>query len=127
MSAPDGTLCTKTHEYVIPEGNNVYRIGITDHAVHQLGDIVFVELPDLDSTFEKGEVFGTVESVKAASELYMPAGGKVIELNETLLKEPELINNDTFGAGWFIKVALNDVADLAEALEYDEYIEDIEE
>ena len=127
MSAPNGTLCTKTHEYLIPEGNNVYRVGITDHAVHQLGDIVFVELPDLDSTFEKGEAFGTVESVKAASELYMPASGKIVELNETLLKEPELINNDTFATGWFVKIEISNVDDLSDTLEYDEYMEDVEE
>lgn len=120
-------LCTKSHEYIIQEGN-IAKIGITDFAVEQLGDIVFVELPEVDTTFEKGEVFGTVESVKAASELYLPVGGKIIEINEKVQIDPEIINNDCFGEGWLVKVVDFKAEDLLEdAVYYDEYKDYLEQ
>ena len=119
-------LCTKSHEYLIKEGKSL-KIGVTDFAVEQLGDVVFIELPEIDSTFKKGDIFGTIESVKAASELYIPVGGTVIEINEKVIEKPELINNDCFGEGWLIKVKDFNEAEVEEAMTYDEYKEFIEE
>ena len=84
--------------------DGVYEVGITDYAIEQLGDIVFVELPDSDSEFSKGEVFATIESVKAASEIYMPISGTVTEVNEDLVSSPELLNEDPYEKGWLIKI-----------------------
>lgn len=125
-SIPNDILCTKSHEYFLPEGDTA-KIGITDFAVEQLGDVVFIELPEIGSTFSKGEVFGTIESVKAASELYMPVGGKIVEINERLTTEPELINEDTYGNGWLIKINEYDSTELSEAMGYKEYKEYLEE
>lgn len=125
LEIPEGILITKSHEYIISE-NNVAKIGITDHAVEQLGDIVFVELPEVGSTFSKGDVFGTIESVKAASELYMPVSGKVIEVNENLSIEPELVNNDCYGKGWLIKISSYNKNESHDAMNYKEYKEYLE-
>lgn len=113
-------LCAKSHEYVQVDGNTA-KIGITDYAVQQLGDIVFVELPEVGAAFSKGEIFGTIESVKAASELYMPVGGKVVEVNEELTTSPEFINEDSFGKGWIIKIEEFDSEDLTGLMNQDEY------
>ena len=113
-------LCTKTHEYIVQEGN-VLKLGITDFAVEQLGDIVFAELPEIGTIFKKDEIFGTIESVKTASDLYLPMSGKIIEINEKIQKEPELINNDCFGEGWLIKIVDFNKADFEDAMSYDEY------
>ena len=127
MGAPEGILCTKTHEYVY-EKDGGYSIGITDYAVEQLGDIVFVELPEVGTELEKKEVFATIESVKAASEVYMPVSGKIVEINERLLNEPELINSDCYEEGWLIKVEPTSLeSDLEDAMEYEDYISDVEE
>jgi glycine cleavage system H protein len=88
------------------------RIGISDYAQDQLGDIVFVELPDVGSTFNKGDEFGTVESVKAVSELYMPISGEITTINETLTDQPELVNTDPYGGGWMIEVKASDPAEM---------------
>jgi len=119
-------LCTKSHEYFIKEGKSL-KMGVTDFAVEQLGDVVFIELPEVDSSFKKGDIFGTIESVKAASELYIPVGGTVIEINEKVIEKPELINTDCFGEGWLIKVKDFNEAEVEEAMTYDEYKEFIEE
>jgi glycine cleavage system H protein len=119
-------LCTKSHEYLVKE-NNLLKIGVTDFAVEQLGDVVFIELPEIDSKFQKGDIFGTIESVKAASELYMPVGGTVVEINEKVVEQPELINNDCFGEGWLIKVKEFKESEIQEAMPYDEYKEFLEE
>lgn len=123
---PANVLCTKTHEYIIEE-NGVAKIGITDFAVEQLGDIVFVELPDVGSELSKTEPFGTIESVKAASEIYMPVSGKIVEINETVITQPELINDDCYNQGWLIKVEGYDKEELSEAMALDEYREFTEE
>lgn len=91
-----------SHEWARQEGEVIVS-GITDHAQDSLSDVVYVELPEVGSSFSKGEVFGVVESVKAASDLYMPMSGEIIEVNETLADEPELINSDPYGTGWMIK------------------------
>lgn len=126
MNAPEGILCTKTHEYVLHEGD-ICTTGITDYAVEQLGDIVFVELPEVGAVFEKGESFGAIESVKAASEVYMPVSGEIIEINEVLLEKPELVNEDCYAEGWLIKIKASSLdEDLLDALEYEDYRAEVE-
>ena len=119
-------LCTRSHEYLIKEGD-VLKIGITDYAVEQLGDIVFVELPEVGTTFEKGEIFGTIESVKAASEMYLPVSGKIVEVNEKTQEDPEIINNDCYEEGWLVKVADYSSEDLDDTMYYDEYKDYLEQ
>lgn len=126
MSVKDGILCSKSHEYVYEENGN-YCIGLTDYAVEQLGDIVFVELPEVGSEYTKGEIFGTIESVKAASEIYMPINGKVLEINEALIEKPELLNEEEFTKVWLIKVATDTFnEDNKDLLDYDTYKEEVE-
>ena len=121
----DSILCSRTHEWVAQD-NDVYVIGISDLAVERLGDIVFVELPEVDCEFAKGEIFATIESVKAANELYMPIGGKVVEVNESLINAPELINEDVWQNGWLIKVASETfLEDSLGLLEYEDYAEEM--
>ena len=126
MGRPDNILCSKTHEFVW-ENDGKYVIGLTDFAVEQLGDIVFVELPEVGTTLSKGDILGTVESVKAASEIYMPISGTVTEVNESLVSSPELLNEDPYETGWLIKIesetAQKDSGDLAD---YNDYIEEVE-
>ena len=125
-NAPEGILCSKTHEWALEDGNNII-IGLTDYAIEQLGDIVFVELPEVGSEFVKNEVFATIESVKAAEEIYMPIGGKVIEINEELINSPELNNEDVWEKGWLIKIESSTYQeDSLGLLEYEDYKEDVE-
>jgi glycine cleavage system H protein len=93
----------ESHEWARREGDLIVS-GITDHAQDSLSDVVYVELPEVGSTLNKGEVFGVVESVKAASDLYMPVSGEIVEINEALVDTPETINTDPYGAGWMIKI-----------------------
>ena len=95
----------KSHEWLKVDGDTA-TVGITDYAQHALGDIVFVELPDVGSSFEAGSAFGVVESVKAASDIYLPVGGEVVEINEALLDTPETVNTDPYGDGWLVKIKL---------------------
>ena len=123
--APEGILCSKTHEWVLEEGNSVV-VGLTDYAVEQLGDIVFVELPEVGAEFGKDEVFATIESVKAASEIYMPVSGKVVEVNEALLNAPETINESVYENGWLIKIEpSNFQEESSELMEYEDYQEEV--
>ena len=117
---PEGILCSKTHECVYKDGDE-YIIGITGFAVEQLGDIVFVELPEVGSTFEQGEIFGTLESVKAASEIYAPVGFTVKAINEELIDKPELLNQDPYKDGWLIRAEITDVSEMDTLMEYDDY------
>lgn len=122
----ESMLCTKTHEYVL-EHDNKYEIGITDYAIEQLGDIVFIELPEVDSEFSKNEVFATIESVKAASEIYMPISGKVVEINEEVVNSPELLNDEHYSDKWLIKIESNaDQVEFADLLDYSDYKEEVE-
>ena len=119
-------LCSKSHEYVYDENGN-YVIGLTDYAIDQLGDIVFVELPEVGSTYAKGDIFGTIESVKAASEIYMPIAGEVVEINEQLIEKPELLNENAFDEMWLIKVSSNSFnEDSKDLIEYSTYKEEVE-
>jgi len=104
---PKDLLYTEDHEYLRPAGEpGVVYIGVTDYAQGELGDIVFVELPKAGATFSRHDVFGTIEAVKAVSELFAPVGGEVLEVNSRLDAEPALVNNDPYGDGWMIKVRL---------------------
>lgn len=107
LNFPDDLRYAEDHEWARSEGDKV-RIGISDYAQDQLGDIVFVELPEAGATFAKGEEFGTVESVKAVSELYMPVGGKILAINPALEDAPELVNNEPYTGGWMIEVKPDD-------------------
>ena len=125
MSTPEGILCTKTHEWIL-DGSDSATIGLTDWAVEQLGDVVFVELPEIGVKFSKDEVFATIESVKAASEIYMPVGGEIVEVNEELINSPELINEDSW-ANWLVKIKPTDFqADSTGLMEYNDYREEVQ-
>ncbi|MEH1936252.1 glycine cleavage system protein GcvH [Nostoc sp.] len=109
-----------SHEYVRLDGE-IATIGITEFAVHELGDIVFLELPEIGDALTRGENFGTIESVKAVEELNSPVTGTVIERNEALINSPEQVSEDPYGEGWFLKVRVNDSAEVEDALTADEY------
>ena len=126
MTVIDNMLCSKSHEYVYEDNNNYY-IGLTDYAIEQLGDIVFVELPEVGQHYAKGEIFGTIESVKAASEIYMPIRGIVTEINEQLIEKPELLNEQPFEEMWLIKVTSDSYEeDNKDLLDYATYKEEVE-
>ncbi len=112
---------TKTHEWVRDNGDGTVTIGITEHAQELLGDVVFVELPEVETTLTEEENCGVIESVKAASDMYAPLAGEVTEVNEELDAEPELINSAPFGEGWIFSMKLNDMADLDNLLSADDY------
>ena len=115
----DGLYYSESHEYVKVEGDFGF-IGITDYAQHELGNVVYVDMPEVDDEVEAGEVFGAVESVKAASDLISPVSGKVVEINEALEDEPELVNQDAF-ENWIIKVELSDKSELDNLLSAADY------
>jgi len=119
---PDDVRYAEDHEWARPESEKV-RVGIDDYAQDQLGDIVFVELPQVGDTLEKDEVFGTVESVKAVSELYMPIGGEILAVNTALEEFPELLNSDPYDDGWMIDVIPSDPDDWDALMTKDAYIE----
>ena len=119
---PKDLLYTEEHEYVKPtDEDNVVAIGITDYAQGELGDIVFIELPKVGATFGKHDVFGTVEAVKAVSELYSPVAGEVVAVNDRLDKEPALVNSSPYGDGWMVKIRLKDASDKAGLMNADAY------
>ncbi len=121
---PKDYLYTEDHEWIKVEGN-IGTVGITDYAQKQLGDIVYVELPEVDDEFDKGEEVATVESVKAASPVMIPVSGKIVEINEELEDAPETVNQDPHGKGWFFKVEISDESELdglMSAEQYEEYI-----
>lgn len=125
MSLTEGILCSKSHEYIL-ERDGKYTVGLTDYAIEQLGDIVFLELPEVGAEFVKGEVFATIESVKAASEIYMPIGGKIVEINEAVVDNPEILNESPYEKGWLVKIESETAtADSIDLLEYDDYKEEV--
>ena len=125
MTIPEGILCSKTHEW-ISESGDVAIIGLTDWAVEQLGDVVFIELPEIGSNFAKDETFATIESVKAASEIYMPVAGEILEVNEELINSPELINDDAFSA-WLVKIKPENFQEDSQGLmEYNDYKDEVQ-
>jgi glycine cleavage system H protein len=126
MNVPPDLLYTKEHEWVLVE-NDTATVGITDYAQQELGDVVYIELPDEGATFEAEESFGSVESVKAVSEIYMPLAGKVLEVNADLVEAPEVINEDPYGEGWMIRIAVDDVAQIDQLMSTEEYQSYLEE
>ncbi len=120
MKIPEDLKYTKDHEWVRVEGN-VATVGVTDFAQSELGDIVFVEIETLDEELEKEEVFGSVEAVKTVSDLFMPIGGTVIEINENIESSPELVNSDPYGEGWMIKIEINEASDIENLLSAEAY------
>ena len=125
MSNPEDHRYAKSHEYVHLEGN-VATIGITDYAQKELGDVVFVELPKVGAQLDANDELGSIESVKAVSELFSPVSGEVVEVNEALSDNPALVNTDAFGDGWMIKVKVSDPTEIDELMtaeEYDEFLE----
>ncbi len=121
---PENLVYSKDHEWVRVEGDTG-TIGVTDHAQHALGDVVYVELPKVGEKFEAHDTFGSVESVKAVSELFTPVGGEVIEVNESLQDEPEKVNSDAYNDAWMIRIKLTnkgEVDGLMTPVEYEDYI-----
>jgi glycine cleavage system H protein len=120
---------SEEHDWIRTEGSEGL-VGITDYAQDQLSNVVFVELPEIGDVFQQGDVFAVVESVKAASECYLPASGTIIELNEDLLETPELVNEEPYTDGWFVRIALDDPSELdalLDAQEYETYVEQLVE
>jgi glycine cleavage system H protein len=111
MQLPDDLRYASTHEWVRVDGDRA-TIGITDHAQHELGDVVYLDLPAVGRTFRSGAAFGSIESVKAVSDLYAPISGEVLEVNQPLLDSPELVNSDPYGAGWMLAIRIAELAEL---------------
>jgi len=124
-SIPEDNRYAKSHEYAHPEGD-VALVGITEYAQKELGDVVMVELPPVGTQVDANEEMGSIESVKAVSDLFAPVSGEVVEINEALTDKPELVNTDPYGDGWLVKIRMSDPSELDELMspeEYDEYIE----
>ena len=126
MDFPKELKYSKTHEYLKDLSDNTAIVGITSYASSELGDVVFVELPEVGKTFKTGEKFGVIESVKSVSDLYLPNDGKIIEINEDLNDHPEYVNQDTYGKGWMIKIEftsdLKQNKELISAEEYSKFV-----
>ena len=117
---PANLKYTKDHEWLLPAGDGTARVGITHYAQEALGDVVFVDLPEVGATFAEGEEFGTVESVKTVSELNMPTAGEVLAVNPDLESHPEAVNEDPYGKGWMVQIKLSgDLAGLLDAAAYE--------
>ena len=121
LNFPDEVRYAKSHEWARSEGDKV-KVGISDYAQDQLGDIVFVELPEVGDTIDKGEEFGTVESVKAVSELYMPVAGEVVAINSSLEESPEKVNNTPYGDGWMIEVKADNPSEVNDLMDNNAYL-----
>lgn len=120
MKLDRGCKYSEEHEWIRVEGDEGV-IGISDYAQDQLSDVVYVELPEVGDTFDQEEIFATVESVKAASDIYMPVGGEILEINEELEDAPELVNEDPFGAAWLVRIAIADPEELEDLMDADGY------
>jgi glycine cleavage system H protein len=125
LSVPGDLQYTKTQEWVRREGDTA-TVGITEHAQDELGDVVFIELPEEGASFGAGDAFGTIESVKAVSDLYAPVGGEVVEVNEALNDAPEKVNEDPYGEGWIIRLRVSGEGNLLSAEEYEKVLEEEE-
>ena len=121
LDFPETVRYTEDHEWAAVDGETV-RIGVSDYAQDQLGDIVYVEMPEIGDMFEKGDEFGTLESVKAVSELYLPMGGEVVAVNDLLLETPELINQEPYGT-WIIEIRPSDPAEYDDLMNAEDYLE----
>ena len=126
MGFKDEMLCSKSHEYIVKQDDK-YTIGLTDYAIDQLGDIVFLELPEVGDEFKKGDTFANIESVKAASEIYMPISGKIVEVNSELIDAPEKLDDDCYENGWLVKVETEAKEDeFSDLMSYENYKEELE-
>ncbi len=126
MGFKDEMLCSKSHEYIVKQDNK-YIIGLTDYAIDQLGDIVFLELPEVGNEFKKDDTFANIESVKAASEIYMPISGKIVEVNSELVDAPEKLNEDCYENGWLVKVETEAKEDeFNDLMSYENYKEELD-
>ena len=120
MSLPEDLKYTKEHEWLKVDGETAI-IGITEHAQSELGDIIFIEFPNIDQEIDKKEPFGTIEAVKTVADLFAPVSGKVIEINETLEDNPEFVNSDPYVNGWIVKVSISDISEMEELMSADKY------
>src|SRR5215212_7024185 len=120
MATPEDNRYAKSHEYVHLEGD-VATIGITDYAQKELGDVVFVELPQVGTQLDAADELGSIESVKAVSELFSPVTGEVVEVNDKLTEKPELVNTDPYGDGWMIRIRMSDQSEMDELMNADDY------
>jgi len=120
MNVPTNLKYTKEHEWVRVEGK-IAVVGITDYAQGELGDIVFVEIETEGETLDLGETFGTIEAVKTVSDMYMPVGGKIVEINPKIETDPAVVNKDPYGDGWMIKIEMTDAAEVNNLLDADKY------
>lgn len=119
---PGDLLYTEEHEYLKKTGEaGVYYVGVTDYAQGELGDVVFVELPEVGAKFNRMETFGTVEAVKAVSDLFSPVSGEVLEVNSALGNDPAMVNSDPYGQGWMVKIRISDEGELDQLLGAEEY------
>ena len=124
---PSGLLYTEEHEYLAKtDQEDVYTVGITDYAQGELGDIVYIELPEGGETLGSHDTFGTVEAVKAVSDLFMPVAGEVVEVNEALADDPALVNTDPYGEGWMVRIRVSDPSELDGLLGPEDYAKHIE-
>ena len=117
---PEDLLYSENHEWIRVE-DDVATMGISDFAQNELGDIVFVELPEVDEDFGQGDAMGVVESVKAVSDIYMPVGGTIVEANEDVLDAPDLVNSDPYGEGWLVKVRFSDESEMDSLMNAEDY------
>ena len=122
LNLPEELKYSKDHEWAKVDGD-IVTVGIDDYAQDQLGEVVFVEVPEVGDTFGKGDEFGTVESVKAVSEIYLPVSGEIVEVNEGLEDAPELVNNSPYADGWIVKVKAEDLSELDDMLDKAAYLE----
>jgi glycine cleavage system H protein len=120
MNVPENLYYTKDHEWLRLEGDTAY-VGVTDFAQGELGDIVFIEIETVGETLGREDVFGTIEAVKTVSDLFMPAGGEILEVNPAIADSPDLVNKDPYGEGWLIKVRLTDLAETAQLYDAEKY------
>ncbi len=126
MNFPNGLKYTKDHEWIRIEGEFAF-IGVTDFAQHELGDIVYVEIDTVGETLAQEEAFGTIEAVKTVSDMFMPVGGEVVEINPGLESKPEMVNQDPYGEGWMIKIKMTNPAEAKDLMSADEYKKTIED
>jgi len=124
---PSDLRYAESHEWVSQEEEGVVKVGISDHAQEQLGDLVFVELPEEGQTFGRGDACSVVESVKAASDIYCPVSGEIVVVNEALADTPEIVNNDPYGDGWLFSVKLDDPGELDDLMDAEAYKEHLDE
>ncbi len=122
-SLPEDYLYTSDHEWLRPNGDGTATIGITDYAQESLGDITFIEFPDVGASFTKGETFGVVESVKAASDLFMPVAAEIVEINDAVDSDPALVNQEAFSGGWLLKIRVMDESELFGLMQPSAYAE----